>query len=136
MAFDPVSAGFDVAGKLIDRFLPDPTQKAAAAANLEQMRSGYEMAANQMQADVDKVEAASPNLFIAGWRPAVGWVCVIGLLSQFIIRPLFTFVAGLVHHPMEYPSLDMGTLMVLLTGMLGISTQRTIEKLSNVQGNH
>lgn len=136
MAFDPVSAAFDLGGKVLDKFFPDPAKRAEAQMQLEQMRTGALLTTMQQQVDIDKIEAANPNMFVAGWRPAVGWVCVLGLFSQFIVRPMVMFVAALIGRLVEYPALDMGTLMVLLTGMLGLTAARTFEKFQDVQSNH
>lgn len=90
----------------------------------------------QMQADVNKVEAANSNFFVAGWRPAVGWVCSIGLLTQFIVAPLATWASGLFGKTVTFPSLDMGTLLTLLLGMLGLGGMRTFEKVNGVNSGH
>lgn len=139
MAFDPMTAVLDIGGKLIDRLIPDPAQKSAAALELLRLQQTGELA--QLAADTDlakgqlavnAVEAASPSTFTSGWRPAVGWVCAAGLASQFLVRPLLTWGAALVNHPVDYPSLDMGTLLTLLLGMLGMTAARTVEKLGGV----
>jgi Holin of 3TMs, for gene-transfer release len=90
----------------------------------------------QMQADVNKAEASSTSIFVAGWRPAVGWVCAIGLLTQFIIAPLATWASGLMGKVVTFPSLDMGTLLTLLLGMLGLGGMRTYEKVNSVNSGH
>lgn len=76
------------------------------------------------QIEVNKVEAASPNLFVAGWRPAVGWICVAALAYEFLMHP---FIVGL--YGPQFPDLAVEDLMALITGMLGISTLRTVEKV-------
>jgi hypothetical protein len=88
----------------------------------------------QMQADVNKQEASSSSMFVAGWRPAVGWVCAVGLLTQFLVAPLTTWVAALLGKTVVFPTLDMGTLMTLLLGMLGLGGMRTYEKISAAPG--
>lgn len=122
-----------VADKLIDRLVPDKNANAAAKAELEKMELSGELAAMSAQAEINKVEAASPNLFVAGWRPAVGWTCCAGLAIQFIVRPLFIWGSALIGHPTDFPSLDMGTLMVLLTGMLGFGGLRSFEKVQGAE---
>jgi hypothetical protein len=84
------------------------------------------------QLDTDKAEAASGSTLVAGWRPAIGWVCAMGLFSQFLVRPLFNWVAILVHRPdVVFPSLDLSTLMTLVFAMLGIGVH---EKLTGGNG--
>lgn len=93
-------------------------------------------AAIQGQLGVDKQEAASPNWMVAGWRPAVGWVCAAGIAVQFVFGPLATWISGLLRHPVVVPPLDLSTLMTLLLGMLGMGGMRTYEKTKGVQNKH
>lgn len=79
---------------------------------------------------INQVEAANPNWFVAGWRPAAGWVCVLGLLYQFLIRPITQ--ALLLKYDVIMPSLDIEDLMALLSGMLGLGFYRMREKQDNV----
>jgi hypothetical protein len=139
MAFDPVSAALDLGGKLIDRLWPDPAQKDAAKLELLKMTQSGELARLTADTDLAKAqigtntaEAQNQNLFVSGWRPAVGWVCAAGLFSQFILRPFVLFGAGLAHQAADFPSLDLGTLLTLLLGMLGLGTLRTVDKLNGV----
>jgi hypothetical protein len=117
---------------LIDRLVPDKAANDAAKANLAQMALSGELQAVAGQIQVNLAEAGSKSLFVSGWRPFVGWVCGVGLASQFLLRPLVTWGAALAGHPLEYPSLDMGTLMTLLLGMLGLGAARTVEKINGV----
>jgi Holin of 3TMs, for gene-transfer release len=141
MAFDPLSAAFELGGKVLDHFFPDPEKRAAAQLELLKLQQSGDLAkmANetslmQQQTDVNKAEAANANMFVAGWRPAVGWCCGLGLFSQFIVQPFATWIAALLGKPIAYPSLDMGTLMTLLLGMLGLGAARTYEKVQGVEG--
>lgn len=95
-----------------------------------------DVASRQAQADINKVEAGNSNFFIAGWRPAVGWVCGAGLGVQFLIAPLATWVAALNGKTIMFPTLDMGTLMTLLFGLLGLGTLRSYEKVNGVSAGH
>lgn len=132
----PILDALNIGGKLIDHFFPDPAKKAEAQAKLLEMAQSGDLAVIAGQVEINKIEAASPNMFVAGWRPAVGWICAAGLAYQFILRPLMTFGAALFGHPVVAPDLDMGTLMVLLTGMLGFGGLRTFEKVNDAAGNH
>ena len=136
MAFDPVSNIVDVGKLLIERFIPDQKAKAEATQKLLEMQQAGDLQVIADQTGINKIEAANTNIFIAGWRPFVGWICGGGLGIQFIVRPIFTWVATLIGHPAEFPSIDMGTMVTLLTGMLGMAGMRTYEKLNNAQSNH
>lgn len=91
------------------------------------------------QVEVNKVEAASNNLFVSGWRPAVGWVGVLGLVYQFLGYPLmqwlWAFGQGVDIIPKELhppPDLDVEQLMTLLAGLLGFGGMRSFEKSKGV----
>jgi len=89
------------------------------------------------QMEINKVEAAHKSVFVAGWRPFVGWVCGVSLAYNFIVYPLMLWIAWLFP---EYqseiqsaPKLEVGELMVVLTGMLGLSATRSYDKKNKVQ---
>ena len=92
MAFDPISAALDIGGKLIDRLWPDPTQAAQAKLELFKLQQSGELAQITGQLEINKAEAQHSSVFVAGWRPFIGWVCGSALAYQYLIRPL---VAGL-----------------------------------------
>jgi hypothetical protein len=117
---------------LIDRLVPDKAANDAAKAALAQMTLNGELAAVAGQLQVNLAEAGARSTFVSGWRPFVGWICGLGLGVQFLVAPLFTWISSLVGHPTPFPSLDMGTMLTLLGGMLGLGGLRTYEKLNNV----
>lgn len=124
---------------IIDKLVPDQQQKAAMQLEVIKMNQAGEFKEldNQLQRDlaqigVNQTEAASPDLFKAGWRPSVGWICSAGLGIQFIVAPLAGWIASLAGHPISFPALDTATLLTLLGGLLGLGTLRTTEKLKNV----
>jgi hypothetical protein len=139
MALDlttPWGAVINAAVGIIDKVIPDPAQKAAAQlqilqlqqnGELEQLKAQTSLALSQT--DIDKTEAASPSFFVHGWRPFVGWICGIGLSVQFLIAPIGVWVAALMGHPTTFPTLDLGTLMTLLFGMLGLGAMHSYDKV-------
>jgi hypothetical protein len=92
-----------------------------------------EMEAQAMQAQVavNIEEAKSQSLFKSGWRPAVGWVCVTALFYHYIGSPLFHYAVQFwsIAVP-QLPKLDMGELMTLLFGLLGLGAYRTYERVA------
>lgn len=114
----------------------------------DQAKMDYETKIAALEADVKKgqmainqVEAASSSLFVAGWRPAVGWVCVSGLAYVFVVKPILPWLVGvisaIVGHPTAIaamPEAPMGDLIILLGGMLGLGTMRSIDKFNRVTG--
>ncbi len=88
----------------------------------EQKLLELEQAAEKAQTDINLAEAQNPNLFVSGWRPAVGWTCVAALIWDFILSPL------LISLGLKIPGLDTGELIALLGSLLGIGGLRTYEK--------
>lgn len=132
----PLIGGVIEAGlKILDRVLPDPTQKLAAQLELLKLQQAGEFKALEAdlqlalaQTEVNKVEAASPDLFKSGWRPAAGWVCVLGLLYQFLLQPLLAWGSTMQGYPAP-PVLQLGDLYGLLFGMLGLGAYRSVERV-------
>lgn len=120
--------------RVIDR-LPDPKAKAEALQKLQEMQQSGDLQVIAGQIEIDKGEATNPKLFVSGWRPAIGWICGGGLAIQFIVRPLFLWGSALIGHPTPFPELEMGTMMELLFGMLGLAGLRTYEKRTGTEGN-
>ena len=85
--------------------------------------------AAETQGKVNAIEANHRNVFIAGWRPFIGWVCGIALAYHFIIRDFILFIWP---HLADLPSLEMDQLMTVLLGMLGLGGLRTFEKVKKV----
>jgi hypothetical protein len=122
MALDPISAGIDLISLAVNKIWPDKTEQ-------EKAELGAAVSLVQGQLEVNKVEAASTNWFVAGWRPYIGWICGTGLAYQFLIYPiLYAFIPKIVQ-------LDMGTLITLLSGILGLGALRTFEKVNGSEGN-
>lgn len=132
MALEPISAVVGVAEKLIDRFFPDPTKKMEALAELRRMEQSGDLTVIANQIEVNKIEAASPNWFVSGWRPAVGWVCVLALAVQMVFAPIAVWAAMLFGHVIPMVIMDVSLLTTLLIGMLGLGGMRTVEKLQGV----
>lgn len=143
MAFDPVTAALEVGNKLIDHFFPDATKQAEAREKLLELQQkgalaelASETSLAQAQADINKIEAASTNWFVAGWRPAVGWCCAAGLLYETIAEPMARFIAvTIIHYTGTFPDIGTGLLTATLTGMLGLGGMRTYEKIKGAEGN-
>lgn len=123
-------------GNVIEKVLPDQAAQADAKIKLLELAQKGELAVLDAetklalgQLEVNKVEAGT-DMFRGGWRPATGWACVFGLVYQFLIQPIlpwFVTVCGGSVPPL--PPIDNETLMVLLTGMLGLGGLRTFERI-------
>ena len=132
MALDPVTAVLDIGGKLIDRMWPDPAQAATAKLELIKLQQSGDLAQMTGQLEINKIEAANANIFVSGWRPAIGWVCALALLYQYLVRPLAVAVFAAIGHPLPVmPGLDEN-LWQLMMAMLGMGGLRTFEKVQGV----
>lgn len=122
--------------QVLDKLIPDPQAAAEAKLKALELAQKGELAALDAelrlalgQLEVNRAEATT-DMFRGGWRPAVGWVCVIGLTYQFILQPVLPWVVALFGAQVPpLPAIDNETLMVLLTGMLGLGGLRTIERI-------
>tara|TARA_R110002074_G_scaffold299968_2_gene471376 strand:- start:147 stop:551 length:405 start_codon:yes stop_codon:yes gene_type:complete len=118
---------------LLDKFIEDKDVKNKLAHEVATMseRHAQELAKGQME--INKTEAAHKSLFVAGWRPAVGWTCCLGMASNFLLIPMANFVLALTGSAIVVPLLDTGEMMPVLMGMLGLGAMRTYEKKQGVQ---
>lgn len=132
MAFDPVSAVLDIGGKLIDRLWPDPAQAAAAKLELIKLERAGELQVIMGQLAINQVEAASPSIFVSGWRPWIGWVCGMAFAWNWIGLPIALFGAKLAGVEVEMAPASLTEMMPVLLGMLGLSGLRTREKEKGV----
>jgi hypothetical protein len=115
---DAVAAGI----KVLDKFVADPDAKIKAEAELRNAL----FALDAKQAEINTAEASNPNVFVSGWRPAIGWIGAGGLAYHFILRPIFVGLGWT-----SLPTLD-GMLFELIFAMLGFGGLRTYEKLKGV----
>lgn len=148
MALDPISSVVDlinnVGGKVIDRLWPDPAQAAEAKLKLVEAANSKELQEEVMQNDLIKgqqainlEEAKNPSLFVAGWRPAIGWV---GATSLFVYYVPYCLTATYIwaHQCLttgvlaSRPDLGISDLIGLLLAILGVGSMRTFEKVKGV----
>lgn len=137
MSLDPLTALLDIGKTALDKFVPDPQAKAKAILDLETLHAAGDSERLQAQVqlilaqtDINKVEAASSDRFVAGWRPFIGWVCGAALAYDFIAEPLLRFIAGVVFsYSGAFPVINTDALSTILMGMLGLGAMRTIEKM-------
>ena len=110
---------------LLDKFIEDKDQKAALAHEIATMSERHAFEALKGQLEINKVEAAHKSLFVAGWRPAIGWVCMLGLLYN-------TIIANVLSIWIEVPEVDTTLLVPVMMGMLGLGAMRSYEKVNHV----
>lgn len=132
----PLLSILPVVGDILDKIFPDKTAAEAAKVRLVELAQQGELAKLQAdtqlataQAETNKIEAASGNLWVSGWRPAVGWICALAVGFKFIGGPLLYMVGQAVGHPVDLPRIETEELWPLLLGMLGLGAFRTVEKV-------
>jgi len=133
MAIPFLSALIEPVTGLLDKVIEDKDQKAKLAHEIATMADNHAHQLALAQIEVNKAEAASSSTFKGGWRPFVGWVCGTAFAYHFVIQPLAIFV--LAYYGLEVPDLpefDMGQLMTVLMGMLGLGGLRSFEKYKGV----
>ncbi len=139
MSFDPVSAVLNIGDTLIKHFFPDPKDQDAAKLKLLELQQSGALAELTADTDLAKAqdainqqEAASSSLFVAGWRPFVGWCCGAAFAYSFVLQPMAVFLLTACHialDPKTLPQLDISGFMPVLLGMLGLGAMRTYEKV-------
>ena len=125
MALDPVTAGISLLGDVINKVWPDKSEQEKT-----QMLAALSLVQGQME--INKAEAASSNPFTSGWRPFIGWTCGVAFAVQFVFGPLAVWGSRLYGHPVDFPAMDMGSMMPVLLGMLGLGGLRSFEKVKGV----
>lgn len=142
MAIDPVTGILKIGSQLIDRLWPDPEQRDAAKLKLLEMQQSGDLAVLNAemqlalgQIEVNKIEAAHPSIWQSGWRPGAGWVCVSGLAMNFVVAPAIVWTNAMFGYTIVLPQADMGEMMPLLIGLLGIGGLRSFDKIRGVAKN-
>ena len=105
---------------LIEKLIPDKDAREKATAELNRLDQAGELQVMIAQVAANRSEGRHASMFVAGWRPMVGWICAVALANNFLIVPYVDAVQPL----------DMGVMMPILMGMLGLGGMRTWERLS------
>ena len=119
-------------GTLVDRLIPD---KAAAQRAKDEMEAALVKASNEAalaQVEVNKIEAGHNSVFVAGWRPSIGWVCAAGLAWAFVAAPVASWGLVVFGIKAELPDIQTDYLLELVIAMLGMGGLRTFEKMRGV----
>lgn len=140
MSFDPISAIFDMGKTMIEKIWPDPTKRAQELRLLEELRQKGDTAKLNAhvqlltsQMNINMEEAKHKSVFVAGWRPFVGWVGGFSLLYVSMLEPLMRFAAVMFGYEGEFPVIDTTLNMQVLMGMLGIAGMRSFDKTQSTQ---
>lgn len=118
----------ELAKSFLDRWFPNAEERSKREAELMILLQTQDFQKVLAQIEVNGKEAASPMLFVAGWRPAVGWCCALGFAWASIGQPIFAWIGAAKGWPAP-PVIDNETLLYVLGGMLGLGTLRSVEKV-------
>lgn len=122
-----------ILGGVVDKVIPDKVQQGVAKVELEKALIDN---ANSIQLETIKtnqIEAGHKSVWVAGWRPAIGWSCSLGIAWLFIGHPVATSVAQMLGYTdMVMPTIDTDILLELTFAMLGMAGLRTFEKIKGV----
>lgn len=119
---------------LLDKFIPDAGERDRLAHEIATMSERHAQELAKGQLEVNKTEAAHKSMFVAGWRPFVGWTCGLALFWHFLGLPVTLFVTAYTGTELPtLPTFDMQSLMTVLLGMLGLGGLRTFEKTKGIQ---
>ena len=114
----------DSATHLLDKFIPDADTKQNIAHELATMSEKHAQSIALAQIELNTAEAKG-NWFQSGWRPATGWVCVVGFTVNFLVSPIAAAFE------ITIPQADTTVMLPVLLGMLGLGTMRTTERLKD-----
>lgn len=115
----------DLAGTVINKIWPDKSEQ-------EKQQLANAFAIVQGQLEINKAEASNPSIFVSGWRPAIGWVCGMACAWNWVGLKIALFVAAYLGHDLNLAPADIGEMMPVLLGMLGLGGLRTAEKINGV----
>ena len=111
---------------VVNQFMETPDEKHAA----EIVNRKLQARPDELQAEINRIEAGHRSLFVAGWRPAVGWICVFALGWGWIIAPVVQFIWP----GRELPAIEIGQAISLIMAMLGMGALRSYEKKNKLTG--
>lgn len=136
---NPFAPVFELVNTAVDKIWPDADaeSKRKYTEHMAQIQATLELAKGQIE--TNKAEAAHKSVFVAGWRPAIGWICAVGLGYQFLLYPLLCWAWMILQAknivPLSLttpPPLETGTILSLVMGMLGLGVTRAAEKVKGV----
>ena len=117
---------------IIDKVIPDSAQAELTKQRIELELVKVANEVNRMQAETNKIEAGHRSIWVAGWRPAIGWTCSLGVLYMFILQPLLQWLAIVFEWTVYVPQFPSEHLLELTYALLGIAGLRTFEKIRGV----
>ena len=109
---------------VVDRFVETSEEKKAA----EILKTKLLQQPSRWQTEINKIEVRHRSIFVAGWRPAIGWICALALGWGWVLAPIIETLLVVVGKKVNLPTINVAEALGLATIMLGNATLRTIEK--------
>lgn len=131
LAAGPIASGLF---RLIDELFTSDEEREAAKLRVLELEKAGELA----QIGVNTQEAQHSSLFVAGWRPFIGWVCGLAFAWTFLLYPILQFAVVAFGVPIDLsllPVMDLSEMMPVLLGMLGLGAMRSYERKAGVERN-
>jgi|TARA_R110000744_G_scaffold214522_1_gene333289 hypothetical protein len=117
---------------ILDKFIEDKDTKNKLAHEISTMAERHAQELAKGQLEINKTEAASRNIFVAGWRPFIGWVCGVAMAYNYVLQPMLIFGLAQADYLVALPSIDLSEMMPVLLGMLGLGGLRSFEKFKGL----
>ena len=124
IAHSSITGPVEAIGNVFDKLFTSEEEKLQAQAVLEKLKQHPA----ELQVALNKIEAAHRSVFVAGWRPAVGWICAAGVGWAYLGHPLFLWAAALFSPGLDPPAIETDGLFELVLAMLGMAGLRSFEK--------
>jgi hypothetical protein len=126
-----------IIGEIIDRIIPDKNAAAKAKAQLEVLEQTGELQLMLEQIKVNRQEAKHKDVFVAGWRPSIGWACSLIFIYHYLLYPIIITIAAINGiDTSNLPIFDLSAMMPILGGLLGLGALRSFEKWKGVNDKH
>ena len=120
--------GIKAIGNIVDEVFTSEDERNQAKISIQKIEARLK----EKQMDINKVEAGHRSIFIAGWRPALGWISALSVGYVYLFQPFIVMGLKIAGSDVELPTLDLSQLMPLILGMLGLGGLRTFEKAKGV----
>lgn len=130
-----ITSLIDPVSNILDKFIEDKDQKARLAHEIATLADKQAQEQVMGQLEINKAEAQHPSMFVAGWRPAIGWVCALAMLFNYLLIPFINLGLDVSGIDIQLDLIEMETMMPVLLGMLGLGGMRTAEKIKRVERN-
>lgn len=120
-----ITTPIEAIGNVVDKLFTSDKERLDKQALMARLAAEPHL----LQAEINRVEASNRSLFVAGWRPFIGWICGVALAYNFVIRDMVIGVYAMFGHHLDLPDMAIDQLTTLLYSLLGLGGLRTFEKL-------